>query len=1754
MKTFAKHLCRNGIASPGLPKFVTRSLPACLLAVLLLCAPAAVATTFYVDAAQANDSSTGLSWGTAKKTVQAGITAASSGDAVWVKAGTYIETITMKSGVSLYGGFTGSEASVDQRNVLVNASILNATTLGTRLHVVTMNGLTNARIDGMTIEGGMANGSGQDASGAGINCNNLNSTNTITNCTFISNVSSSYGSGIACLAASSPLISACIFIGNGVQASPLVLSTGGGALYCSASSPTVTSCTMGANYATTNGGGVYCAGGSLPVFTTCIFYANVVTQQAGIGSAMGGAVYCNASTPSFTGCAFSGNSAANNLLGSGAGGGAVYLAATSPVTFTNCLFSGNYTGASGGGAVYCTGSAPSFINCTISSNSSATSSANGGGVFLTGTSKAVFKNTLFENNTKYGIYEGDAGSDPTVSYCLFNNNPNGNYYDNDTSSSLTPASLNALSGNGGNLIGDPKFLMDGTYAMHGTWTAAPSVTNGMSTLTDSAASYPPNNALLGQMLNANTTQRQQWSIIGNTATTITIWGDVSTLAPSGSAYKIVDYHLGYGSAAIDAGTSTGTPSTDIETSPRPVDIPGFGTDSVVYDIGAYEAQLIYYADADRPDNTGDGLSWGTAKKTLQAAIDASTFARQVWVKGGGGEGKTYSEAITLRTGVSLYGGFAGNETVLARRNAAVNVTSINAATASPGFHAVTMDSISKARVDGFCILGGNANGTGADGLGGGIYANNADSTNTVAGCILAANNGTDGAGIGCNSSSPVISNCVISANSASGSGGGVLCRVASAPVLVNCIISGNLAVLGGAVGCDASSPTIINCTVSGDTASAGGSGIVATNGSNPVLQNVLFEGLPSYAVAEADATSDPVVTYCLFHNNPDGDYLDENTTPLTGAAGINALPGNGNNASGDPKFVMRGAAAIAGTWNAAPSYSSATFRTTLTNTAAAYTPNALVGRLVVPNTGLRRQSLIVGNTATTITVAGDATSFAANGDAYTVVDYHLSDLSAAVDTGGPGAKVPVLDLDGKVRPVDIYGLGANGTGTEFDIGVFEAQSFPPAVRSMVRASGDPTNAASVNFTVTFSKPVTGVDLADFALTTTGVSGASLSSVSADSGATRTVTVNTGTGDGSIRLDLNDNDTIIDSTSVPLGGTGTGNGSFASGQAYTIDKTPPTGTVSVNSGAAYCNSTSVTLEVTSDDGSGSGAAQMQFSNDNAAWSGWEDFAASKAWTLSAGDGAKTVYVQFKDAAGNSSTATISDGITLDTTPPTGTMVINSGAAFCVSTKVTLAVTSDDGGGSGVARMQFSNDNDEWSGWEDFAASKAWVLSAGDGAKTVYAQFKDAAGNPSTATISAGITLDTMPPTGTVVINSGAAYCNSTSVTLALTPADGGGSGVVQMQFSNDNAAWSGWEAFAASKAWTLSAGDGAKTVYAQFKDAVGNASTATISDGITLDTAPPTGTVVINNNRSATNTPNVTLALTWNDGAGGSGAVRMRFSDDGSHWTAWGPLAATRAYALPAGDGHKTVRVQYLDLANNRSATFSDYILLDTTLPTGSIIINNGASTTTTQSVTLGLSWSDGTGSGVTRMRFSDNGSTWTYWMPPTATSAHTLPLPNGYHTVRVQYLDGAGNYSAVCSDYIKLQMPGGKDAGAGKAAFSLAYTGSNPINLTEKSNGTITVVPQHANGSVTYQWYRDNGGTPEQVFGGTGATLTLKGINAEKAGSYYCEGSDSTSTVNSEMIRVQVGVPVPVFSGLGLAALAALTALGGATGLRRHRR
>src|SRR5205823_14767061 len=137
----------------------------------------------------------------------------------------------------------------------------------------------------------------------------------------------------------------------------------------------------------------------------------------------------------------------------------------------------------------------------------------------------------------------------------------------------------------------------------------------------------------------------------------------------------------------------------------------------------------------------------------------------------------------------------------------------------------------------------------------------------------------------------------------------------------------------------------------------------------------------------------------------------------------------------------------------------------------------------------------------------------------------------------------------------------------------------PRVVSIIHNAPNANRTASVNYAVTFSHSLTGVDSTDFTLTVTGgVTGASVSGVTG-SGTTRTVTVNTGSGDGTIRLDVVDDDTIVSGTSVPLGGAGAGNGNFTAGDVYTIDKTAPTVSSVVRVTGAATNAASVQFTVT-----------------------------------------------------------------------------------------------------------------------------------------------------------------------------------------------------------------------------------------------------------------------------------------------------------------------------------------------------------------------------------------------------------------------------------------------------------------------------------------------------------------------------------------------------------------------------------------------
>jgi hypothetical protein len=150
-----------------------------------------------------------------------------------------------------------------------------------------------------------------------------------------------------------------------------------------------------------------------------------------------------------------------------------------------------------------------------------------------------------------------------------------------------------------------------------------------------------------------------------------------------------------------------------------------------------------------------------------------------------------------------------------------------------------------------------------------------------------------------------------------------------------------------------------------------------------------------------------------------------------------------------------------------------------------------------------------------------------------------------------------LNID---RGIPIPGINDGFVGDAPDLGAFEYPiNLAPRVVASTRADSNPTKADKVNFKVTFSKRVSGVDLVapfnDFRLVS-NIPGAAITSITPapqSAPTTYTVHVNAGTGNGTIRLDVLDNDSIADSAGNLLGGAGTGNGDFTAGETYVINK-------------------------------------------------------------------------------------------------------------------------------------------------------------------------------------------------------------------------------------------------------------------------------------------------------------------------------------------------------------------------------------------------------------------------------------------------------------------------------------------------------------------------------------------------------------------------------------------------------------------------
>jgi FtsP/CotA-like multicopper oxidase with cupredoxin domain len=498
-------------------------------------------------------------------------------------------------------------------------------------------------------------------------------------------------------------------------------------------------------------------------------------------------------------------------------------------------------------------------------------------------------------------------------------------------------------------------------------------------------------------------------------------------------------------------------------------------------------------------------------------------------------------------------------------------------------------------------------------------------------------------------------------------------------------------------------------------------------------------------------------------------------------------------------------------------------------------------------------------------------------------------------------------------------------------------------------------------------------------------------------------------------------------------------------------------ISINNGSRVTNSTSITLTLNATDPNG--ISKMQFSNDGVNYTIEENYAVTKAWTLTGGDEMKTVYVRFRDATlgGGNLHNPVSTNIILDTTPPVTTAGPVQGI-YSVAPNVVL--TSNE-----TSTIYYTTDGSTPTTGSSVYVAPIAVTPTLGAVSTIKYFAVDTAGNvelvkSGTWTMHTGDLV-----VNTFKINGGALSTNSTSTVLTIDAVDPGTGGVSKMAFSNDGISYSAEEPYTTSKVWAVTAGDGAKVVYARFRD--NSLPTgflyAPVTTTILLDTTPPVTTAgpVAGTYSSLAPNPPVYVTLTCND-VNGAGCSRIYYTTATNGSTPSDPTTGSTLYSNPILVGTSTtIKYRAIDNAGNLEAIKSGFWDIHSEDLVAGVKINNGNSWTGSPSVILNLSAQDSTG--ITKMQFSNDGITYTpeETFPgdgitaTTATKTWTLTPGEGVKTVYVRFRDGSGNGGNLYAPLTSTIIFGAKD---GFLPGSTSYLSSS-LKALRFSSGIATPTP-----------------------------------------------------------------------------------------------
>jgi len=336
--------------------------------------PDAFAQTIYV---QEGASGGGTSWTDATGDLKLALDNATAGSQIWVARGTYKPTtctvctvddqrtyLQLKTGVSLYGGFNGSENLISQRNIAANPTILSGdidgdnTLDGNSYTILYSENATDCRIDGLIFEAGNAQdftafGEKGNSGAAWYNTSILsgNFSNPIAaNCTFRNNNARAFGGAVyqggAFSGSVAPTFENCRFENNTAQ------SFGGGLYYDisfgGTGTLTMRDCAFTSNQSQTSGGAITLyntENGNL----TLDIEGLEMDQNSSVNR--GGALYIFGKNGELSGTLKESTFADND---GGLGGGLYFNVSnngTSNVLISDCTFTANDS-QHGGGAIY----------------------------------------------------------------------------------------------------------------------------------------------------------------------------------------------------------------------------------------------------------------------------------------------------------------------------------------------------------------------------------------------------------------------------------------------------------------------------------------------------------------------------------------------------------------------------------------------------------------------------------------------------------------------------------------------------------------------------------------------------------------------------------------------------------------------------------------------------------------------------------------------------------------------------------------------------------------------------------------------------------------------------------------------------------------------------------------------------------------------------------------------------------------------------------------------------------------------------------------------------------------------------------------------------------------------------------------------------------------------------------------------------------------------------------------------------------